>query len=157
MKISCRLLFLASVAALLSSSSFAQVAPPAPSAPQPPGAPVGPSPQMLTLQQAEQLAIANHPQIQVATAQASVADAQRREVRASYFPAVNGSITGAEANDTNRIGAGVLNAPRVFPKFAQGFQINQLLTDFGRTYQLVKSANLHERALEESVVTARAD
>ena len=112
---------------------------------------------MLTLQQAEQLAIQNHPQIQIATAQASVADAQRREVRAAYFPAVNGSITGAEANDTNRIGAGVLNAPRVFPKFAQGFQVNQLLTDFGRTYQLVKSANLHERAQEENIVTARAD
>ena len=36
--------------------------------------------QTLDLQQAEQIAIQNHPQIQVATALASAADAQRREV-----------------------------------------------------------------------------
>jgi outer membrane protein len=66
-------------------------------------------------------------------------------------------MTGAAANDTNRIGAGVLNAPRVFPKFAQGFEINQLLTDFGRTQELVKSANLREQAQQENVVTSRAD
>jgi outer membrane protein len=113
--------------------------------------------QMLSLDQAEQIAIQNHPQIQAATALASAADAQRREVRASYFPTAIGSITGAEADDTNRIGAGVLNDPRIFPKFAQGFQVNQLLTDFGRTYQLVKSANLHEQAQQENVVTSRAD
>jgi len=113
--------------------------------------------QSLTLQQAEQLAIQNHPQIQAATALASAAQAQRREVRASYYPAATGYISGAEANDTNRIGAGVLNDPRIFPKFAQGFQINQLLTDFGRTHQLVKSATLHAQAQEENVVTSRAD
>lgn len=111
----------------------------------------------LSLQQAEQVAIQNHPQIQVATALASAAEAQRREVRASYFPTATGGISGAEANDTNRIGAGVLNAPRIFPKFAQGFQVNQLLTDFGRTHQLVKSATLHAQAQEENIVTSRAD
>lgn len=114
-------------------------------------------PMPLTLQQAEQVAIQNHPQIQVATALASAAEAQVREARAEYYPAANGSVTGAEAIDTNRIGAGVLNDPRIFPKFAQGVQLNQLITDFGRTYQLVKSANLHARAQEENVITSRAD
>lgn len=76
--------------------------------------------QTLTLQQAEQIAIQNHPQIQAATALASVAEAQVREARAAYYPTANGSISGAEAIDTNRIGAGVLNDPRIFPKFAQG-------------------------------------
>jgi len=113
--------------------------------------------QTLDLQQAEQIAIQNHPQIQVATALASAADAQRREVRAAYYPTATGAITGAEANDTNRIGAGVLNDPRIFPKFAQGFQVNQLLTDFGRTHQLVKSASLHAQAQQENIVTSRAD
>jgi outer membrane protein len=113
--------------------------------------------QMLTLQEAEQIAIQNHPQIQAATALASAADAQRREVRAGYFPTATASITGAVADDTNRIGAGVLNAPRVFPKFAQGFAVNQLLTDFGRTQEAVKSASLHAQAQQENVVTSRAD
>jgi outer membrane protein len=113
--------------------------------------------QTLDLQQAEQIAIQNHPHIQVATALASAADAQRREVRAAYYPTATGAISGAEANDTNRIGAGVLNDPRIFPKFAQGFQVNQLLTDFGRTHQFVKSASLHAQAQEENIVTSRAD
>ena len=113
--------------------------------------------QTLDLQQAEQIAIQNHPQIQAAVALASAADAQRRQVRAAYYPTATGAISGAEANDTNRIGAGVLNDPRIFPKFAQGFQVNQLLTDFGRTHQLVKSASLHAQAQEENIVTSRAD
>ena len=38
--------------------------------------------QTLSLQQAEQIAIQNHPQIQAAAALAAAAEAQRREVRA---------------------------------------------------------------------------
>lgn len=139
MRIASRLLICSAAAALFPALASAQ------------------TPQMLTLDQAEQTAIQNHPQIQAATALAAAADAQRREVRAAYYPNATGSITGSEADDTNRIGAGVLNAPRIFPKFAQGFEVNQLLTDFGRTYQLVKSANLHEQAQQENVVTSRAD
>jgi outer membrane protein len=168
-RLAIRWFVLASSVALISAAAFGQGTPPnpapAPAAPQAaPQTSAQPSPQgaqatlqNLTLQQAEQIAIQNHPQIQAATALASVADAQRREARASYFPAVVGNISGAEADDTNRIGAGVLNAPRVFPKFAQGIQVNQLLTDFGRTYQIVKSASLHEQAQQENVITSRAD
>ena len=139
MRISFRLFVFAAALAFISTAASAQTT------------------QTLTLQQAEQLAVQNHPQIQVATAEASLADAQKRQVRASYFPVVNGSITGAEANDLNRIGAGVLNDPRIFPKFAQGFAVNQLVTDFGHTYDIVKSANLHEQAQQENIVTTRAN
>ncbi len=113
--------------------------------------------QTLSLQQAEQIAIQNHPQIQAAMALASAAEAQVREVRAAYYPIANGSLTGAEAVDSNRIGAGVLNAPAVFDKYANGFSISQLVTDFGRTNQLAKSSNLRARAQQENVVTSRAD
>lgn len=113
--------------------------------------------QTLNLMEAEQIAIQNHPQIQAATALASAAEAQRREVRAVYYPNANGSLTGAEAIDTNRIGAGVLNAPQIFDKYANGFAINQLVTDFGRTHQLVKSSEFHARAQQENIVTSRAD
>ena len=113
--------------------------------------------QTLSLQQAEQVAIQNHPQIQAATALASAAEAQVRQFRAAYYPNANGSLTGAEAVDTNRIGAGVLNAPQIFDKYANGFSINQLVTDFGRTHELVKSSTLHAQAQQENVVTSRAD
>lgn len=134
-----RLFFYSVAAALISSPAYAQTV------------------QTLSLQQAEQIAIQNHPQIQAATALASAAEAQVREFRAAYYPNANGSLTGAEAVDNNRIGAGVLNAPRIFDKYANGFSINQLVTDFGRTHQLVKSSGLHARAQQENVVTSRAD
>jgi outer membrane protein len=113
--------------------------------------------QTLNLQQAEQIAIQNHPQIQSATALAAVAEAQVREVRASYYPNANASLTGAEAIDNNRLGAGVLNSPAIFDKYANGFAVSQLITDFGRTHQFVKSSDLHARAQQEHVVTSRAD
>jgi outer membrane protein len=113
--------------------------------------------QNLNLPQAEQIAIQNHPRIQAATALASAAEAQVREFRAAYYPNANGSLTGAEALDTNRIGAGVLNAPQIFDKYANGFLVNQLVTDFGRTHQLVKSSAFHARAQQENVATSRAD
>ena len=134
-----RLFFSSLAAALISSPGYAQTV------------------QTLSLQQAEQIAIQNHPQIQAATALASAAEAQVREFRAGYYPNANGSLTGAEAVDNNRIGAGVLNAPQIFDKYANGFSINQLVTDFGRTHQLVKSSGLHARAQQENVVTSRAD
>ena len=132
-------LFLLAVATLLSTWASAQTV------------------QTLTLPQAEQIAIQNHPQIQAAAALASVAQAQVQEVRAPYYPNANGSLTGAEALSSNRIGAGVLNSPSVFDKYANGFLVSQLITDFGRTYQLVKSSNLHAQAQQENVVTSRAD
>jgi outer membrane protein len=113
--------------------------------------------QNLNLPQAEQIAIQNHPRIQAATALASAAEAQVRQFRAAYYPNANGSLTGAEAVDTNRIGAGVLNAPQIFDKYANGFSVNQVVTDFGRTHQLVKSSAFHARAQQENIVTSRAD
>ena len=96
MRISCRLFVFVAEVALISTVASAQTV------------------QTPTLEQAEQLAIQNHPQIQVATAEASLADAQKRQVWASYFPTVNASNAGAEANDLNRIGAGGSERPSHF-------------------------------------------
>lgn len=139
MRAACCLVLFASAAALISARASAQTV------------------QTLSLQEAEQIAIQNHPHIQATTALAAAAEAQRREVRSVYYPNANGSLTGAEAVDSNRIGAGALNAPRVFDKYANGFAVSQLITDFGRTHQFVKSASLHAQAQEENVVTSRAD
>ena len=113
--------------------------------------------QTLSLQQAEQMAIQNHPQIQAAAALASAAEAQVKEVRAAYYPSANGSLTGVESLDSNRIGAGFLNSPSVFDKFANGFAVSQLITDFGRTHQFLRSSNLHALAQQENIVTSRAE
>jgi outer membrane protein len=113
--------------------------------------------QTLTLEEAEKLAIQNHPEVAAAQDIAAAASARVREARAAYYPTANGSATGVKAENNSRIAAGALNNPIIFSRFAEGFGFNQLVTDFGRTHELVKSSNLHARAEEEKVTTARAD
>jgi outer membrane protein len=113
--------------------------------------------QSLTLPEAEQIAIQNHPQIQAATHLASAAAAQVTEVRSAYYPQAYGSLTGVEAEHNSRVAAGGLNNPIIYDRFAEGFTVGQLVTDFGRTYELVKSSNLRARAQQENVATTRAD
>jgi outer membrane protein len=117
----------------------------------------GQASQRLTLQDAEKIAIQNHPQIQAATYLASAAAAQVREARSAYYPQAYGSLTGVEAEHNSRVAAGALNNPIIFDRFAEGFTVGQLVTDFGRTYELVKSSNLKAQAQQENVVTTRAD
>ena len=117
----------------------------------------GQASQSLTLQEAEQIAIQNHPQIQAATHLASAAAAQVTEVRSAYYPQAYGSLTGVEAEHNSRVAAGGLNNPIIYDRFAEGFTVGQLVTDFGRTYELVKSSNLKAQAQQENVATTRAD
>ncbi|MGA7791918.1 MAG: TolC family protein [Candidatus Acidiferrales bacterium] len=113
--------------------------------------------QRLTLAEAENIAIQNHPQIQAATQLASAAAAQVKEVQSIYYPQANGAATGAYAENNSRIAAGFLNSPSIFNKFADGVSVSQLVTDFGRTHKLSKSSHFHAQAVQENVVTTRAD
>jgi outer membrane protein len=117
----------------------------------------GQDPQRLTLQEAEQIATQNHPRIQAATQLAAAAAARVQEVRSFYYPQAYGSLTGVEAEHNSRIAAGVLNNPIIYDRFAEGIAVNQLVTDFGRTLELVKSSNLYAKAQQESVTATRAD
>ena len=54
----------------------------------------GQASQQLTLQDAEKIAIQNHPQIQAATYLASAAAARVTEARSAYYPQAYGSLTG---------------------------------------------------------------
>jgi outer membrane protein len=113
--------------------------------------------QSLTLQEAEKIAIQNHPQVQAATYLAAVAKAEVTEVRSEYYPHAYGSATGVKAETNSRVAAGALNNSIIFSRFADGVTVQQLVTDFGRTHELVKSSNLHAKAQEENVTTSRAD
>lgn len=114
------------------------------------------STQNLTLDEAERIAIQNHPQIQAAQDMAAAAGQVVRQARSVYYPTANGSMTGAAAEHGSRVAAGGLNNPIIYDRYSNGVIVNQLLTDFGRTHELVKSSSLHERAEKENIVTARA-
>lgn len=116
-----------------------------------------PGAQKLTLAEAEKIAMQNHPQVQAASAIAVAASERVKEQQSAYYPTANGSLTAAGAENDSRIAAGALNNPVVYNRFADGVSVSQLITDFGRTHNLVKSSNLHAKAAEENIVTSRAD
>src|SRR5262245_42640240 len=67
--------------------------------------------QRLSLKEAEEQAVQNHPLIRAGQYAALAAGETVREARSAYFPTAYGSITGAQAQDGTRIAAGGLNNP----------------------------------------------
>src|SRR5262249_39369874 len=110
----------------------------------------------LTLAQAEQTALQNHPQVQAAQYTALAAQQAVREARSTYFPAVFGTVTGVAAMEGSRIAAGGLNNPIIYDRFAGGVAFGQLIADFGRTRALVDSSAAGAQAQEQSVHAQRA-
>jgi outer membrane protein len=57
----------------------------------------------------------------------------------------------------SRIAAGGLNNPIIYNRYANGVTVSQLVTDFGRTHELVASSSLHAQAQSENVQATRED
>jgi outer membrane protein len=110
---------------------------------------------VLTLQQAQEMAVKNHPQVQAAQNEVNYANQQIVINRAAYYPDVTGNVTGSQANDLSRIGAGDLTASRLFDREAQGVIVRQLVTDSGRTSNLVASARLQAQAAAQTSQATR--
>jgi len=115
------------------------------------------TPPKLTLQEAEAIAIKNHPQIQAAQNELNFSRQQVVVNRAPYYPNVRGEITGSQANADARIGAGDLTASRLFTRVGPGVVVNQLITDSGRTPSLVASARFQSQATEQTLTATRYD
>jgi outer membrane protein len=113
------------------------------------------APPALTLQQAEEMAIKNHPQIQAAQNEVNFANQQIVINRSPYYPDVTGDITGSQGNNLARIGAGDLPASRLFDREAQGVVVRQLITDSGRTRNLVASARFQAQAASQNSQATR--
>jgi outer membrane protein len=109
----------------------------------------------LTLKDAEALAIKNNPQISVAHLLALASQQVAREVRSNLWPTATGNITGVDAESGTRITAGFLNNPIIYERAAAGVTVTQLITDFGRTTNLVASANYSARAENENALATR--
>jgi outer membrane protein len=111
----------------------------------------------LTLAEAERLAIQNNPQFSSAKFTAAAAYQVPVEVRANTLPTVNGALTGVGADSGSRLAAGALNNPVVYDRIGAGLIANQLVTDFGRTKNLVAAAQFHAQAQDQVTETARAN
>jgi len=139
-----------------SVSLVASSQPPSRAIPPPSAAAMG-TPTLLTRHEAEQIALANNPRIHISQLIARVQHQVVRERRADQLPNLNGSLTAVEANDGSRISSGSLAASRLLNHAGGGVQLSQLITDFGRTSNLVASAKLQEKARQADAEASRED
>lgn len=112
----------------------------------------------LTLQQAQQNALQNHPRITVADLKALAAKQVTRQAQSTFFPYVSANVVAVGTADSNtRLAAsGGLNNSSIFERNAEGITISQLITDFGRTANLSGSAKLRAQAEEDNAQATRA-
>jgi outer membrane protein len=109
----------------------------------------------LTLQEAEAIALQKNPQITVGKLRALQAHEFVREARSALLPAASLNLTGVESRAGSRIAAGYLNNPVIYPRAAVGASVSQLITDFGRTNNLVSSSEFQAKAEDENAVATR--
>jgi outer membrane protein len=114
-------------------------------------------PMRLTRTQAEQLALRNNPRISVGHLLGLAQHQVYRETRAGEFPTFNGAITAVDANEGSRIGAGALTASRLLEHAGAGVTLSQLITDFGRTTNLVSYSKLLEKAQNANALATAED
>jgi outer membrane protein len=107
------------------------------------------------LQEAEATAIKNNPQITVSKLQALQAHEFTRETRAALFPQVGLSVTAVGSDPGSRISAGFLNNPTVYPRVAAGAAVSQLITDFGRTQNLVANSVFQAKAQDQNAIATQ--
>lgn len=113
-------------------------------------------PRTLTLKEAEEIALKTHPRISSAELRALAAKQVTHEVRSALFPTISANVTAVgTAGDNTRLAAGGLNNPSVFERNAEGIIINQLITDFGRTANLVASSKSKAQAEEKNAQATR--
>jgi len=110
---------------------------------------------ILSVKDAEALALKNNPQISVARLTALASQQVTREVRSNLWPTAHIDLTAVDSNPGSRITAGALNNPTVYQRAAAGAAVSQLLTDFGRTTNLVASANLAAKAENQNALATK--
>lgn len=108
----------------------------------------------LTIHDAEEMALKNHPRVTIGELNALAAKQVARETRAAFFPIIGGDATAVTTlYDGNRLTADTLNNPSVFDRAAAGLLGRQLITDFGRTNNRFAASKFQAQAEQE---TARA-
>ena len=121
-------------------------------APDPPQAPI-----RMTVREAEQMALRNNPTISVSKLLALAQSQVTRQVRSTELPNFTLNLTAVEPHEGSRIAAGGLNNPVIYERAAGGITASQLITDFGRSRNLVASAQWKAKAADSARLATVAD
>jgi outer membrane protein len=111
----------------------------------------------ITMAEAEQIALRNHPRVASADLNARAAGEKVKEARAAFYPTFSLNFTGVGAEHGSVVEAGSLTTSSLYSRAAGGVVLNQLITDFGRTSDLAREASQHAGARTESAAETRAE
>ncbi len=112
-------------------------------------------PVVLTLEQARELALKNHPALAALDYSARAAAEQPKQIRAALAPQLAAGITGSAADESSRFVYSGLSSPLLISRLGGGLQLNQLIHDSGRTRLLSESAAYRSEAQKELIKSAR--
>lgn len=116
-------------------------------------------PRVLSLQEARALVLQRHPRVSAADLTLRASEEIVRQHRAAYLPQLQllggGVITTEDQGGVNIV-TDALQMPGVNDRASAGFNVSQLLTDFGRTSHLTASARLRAQAEEHQARVTRA-
>lgn len=111
---------------------------------------------VLSLAQAQETALRNHPRIASAALTARASEFVVKEVRSADYPTVSASITGVGSEHNAVLSSGAVTTSSIFSRASSGVVASQLLTDFGRTSSLEHSAKLRNQSQNQNVNNVRA-
>ena len=104
---------------------------------------------MLSLADAEARTLHNQPHLQAEALRAQATAKRVQQTRSAYFPQLAGNLTAVQANGDTAVAAGAVTTSSTSTRVAGGFTLSQLVTDFGRTRDLVRSARLTAQAASQ--------
>jgi outer membrane protein len=111
----------------------------------------------ITRTDAERLALKNNPRITASHLLALAAGQVTRETRSGELPQISAAMTAEKAEDGSRIGAGELTDSRLYTHAGAGGSLSQLITDFGRTHDLVATSKLLQKAQDQTALATEQD
>lgn len=117
--------------------------------------PDAPQAKALTLADAEARALKHRPRLLADQLRAQAAGKAVVENKSSYFPQLYGNLTAVAANGDTSVGAGNVTTSSVSSRAAGGATLLQMITDFGRTPNLVRSARLTMQASAQTEESTR--
>lgn len=119
--------------------------------------PTFPAGYKLTIKEAEEIGLRSNPLITIGQLQALQAHQYVREARSALLPLLGLNVTGVESNPGTRLAAGYLTNGRLFPRLAGGVFLDQLVTDFGHTTNLVASSRFQAKQADQNAIATKQD
>ncbi len=109
----------------------------------------------LSLADAEARTLKNQPRLAAEALRAQALGKRVQQTRSAYFPQLTANLTAVKANGDSEVAAGAVTTSSVSTRVAGGVTLTQLVTDFGRTRDLVRTSRLTAQSASQSTEDVR--